>query len=162
MTIIIASLKESFVCRLLIWKHFSMIIFGSNRPARRAQRTSPAAGRFDGVASDSNRLPWQPTNPQRFGPHFGIRPLLDQSEYQWGRPEFSATFSSGSGTGCVSPMSLESLEVHIQTGSDPSCLGRSAYLAQDISESLSAQLQCSKKGGDSESGDTTIQTRSTT
>ncbi len=36
------------------------------------------AGGLDGVATDPNRLPWQPIN--RFGPHFGIRPLLDQSE----------------------------------------------------------------------------------
>ena len=50
-------------------------------------------------------------------------------------------------------MSLESLTAYKHLGSDPS--GRSAYFAQDISESLSAQLQCSEKGG--ELGDTTIQ-----
>jgi hypothetical protein len=64
-------------CKLQIWnlKLFLIIIFGSNRRALLAQRTSPAAGRFDGVASDSN---WPPTpGPSAgFGPHFGIRPLL--------------------------------------------------------------------------------------
>ena len=50
-------------------------------------------------------------------------------------------------------MSLESLTAYKHLGSDPS--GRSAYFAQDISESLSAQLQCSEKGG--ELGDTMIQ-----
>jgi hypothetical protein len=45
-----------------------------------AELTPPAAHRFDGVAPDPNRLPWQPTNSQRFVPHFGIRQLLDQSE----------------------------------------------------------------------------------
>ena len=54
-------------------------------------------------------------------------------------------------------MSLESLAVHSLLGSDPS--GRSAHFAQGISESLSTQLQCSKKGG--ESGDTTIQSTMT-
>ncbi len=74
-----------------------IIIFGLNRQALRAQLTSPAVGRFDCLASDSNRLPWQPTNPQRFRPHFGIRQLLDQSESMGDSCqclEFHSTFSS--------------------------------------------------------------------
>ncbi len=59
---------------------FQLYFFRSKRRARRAQRTSPAAGRIDGVASDSKGVLWQTTNPQRFGPHFGIRPVLDQTE----------------------------------------------------------------------------------
>jgi hypothetical protein len=59
---------------------FLFLFSGSNIRARRARRTPPAAGWFGGVASDSNRLLWRFTNPQRFGPHLGIRPVLDQSE----------------------------------------------------------------------------------
>ena len=44
------------------------------------RRTNPAASWFDGAASDSNRILWQTTNPQLFGPHCGIRLVLDQSE----------------------------------------------------------------------------------
>jgi hypothetical protein len=33
----------------------------------------------DGVASDSKSVLWRTTNPQRFRPHFGIRPVLDQT-----------------------------------------------------------------------------------
>ena len=54
-------------------------------------------------------------------------------------------------------MSLVPLTAYTQSGSDPS--GRSAHFAQGISESLSTQLQCLKKGG--ESGDTTIQSTMT-
>ena len=46
----------------------------------RGALTPPAAGWLDGVASNSNRILWQTTNPQLFGPHCGIRPVLDQSE----------------------------------------------------------------------------------
>jgi hypothetical protein len=40
----------------------------------------PGAGWLDSIASDSNRILWRSTNPQRFGPQLGIRPVLDQSE----------------------------------------------------------------------------------
>jgi hypothetical protein len=59
---------------------FQLYFFRSKRRARLAQRTSPAAGWFDGVASDSKGVLWRTTNPQRFGPPFGIRPVLDQTE----------------------------------------------------------------------------------
>ncbi len=63
---------------------FSIINFlveqaGSTCAANIASSRASSSG-FDSVASDSNWLPWQPTNPQRFWPHFGIRTLFDQSE----------------------------------------------------------------------------------
>ncbi len=59
---------------------FLFLIFGSNIRARLVRRTPPAAGWFDGVASDSNRLLSRATEPQLLGPHFGIRQVLDQPE----------------------------------------------------------------------------------
>ncbi len=54
--------RQSSMTGFIIPEHlmvmqFSIIIFGSNRRARQILRTPPAAGRFDGVAPDSNRLP---------------------------------------------------------------------------------------------------------
>ena len=55
----------------LFYFYFSGRTFGLGAP--------PGAGWLDGVASDSNRILWRTTNPQRFRPHFGIRPVLDRS-----------------------------------------------------------------------------------
>ncbi len=57
-------------------------------------------------------------------------------------------------------MSLESPDIHVQTGSDPS--GRSAHFAQDIPETSSTATPllrlCSENGGDDTTGnDTTTQ-----
>ncbi len=54
-------------------------------------------------------------------------------------------------------MSLESLDVHVYIGSDPS--GRSAHFAQDIPEtsSTATSLLCSEEGGDTTGNDTTTQ-----
>ncbi len=50
-------------------------------------------------------------------------------------------------------MSLESPDIFCYIGYDPS--GRSANFAQDDSETLAVQLQCSENGGDSTTGDDT-------
>ncbi len=64
--------------------NYNLVIFRSNIRARRARCAPPGAGWLDGVASDSNRILWRSTNPQRFGlgPQLRIRPgpVLDQSE----------------------------------------------------------------------------------
>jgi hypothetical protein len=54
--------------------YFQVELAGS---AGAAHIASLAACRFDCVASDSNRLPWQPTNPQRFRPHSDLTLELD-------------------------------------------------------------------------------------
>jgi hypothetical protein len=54
-------------------------------------------------------------------------------------------------------MFLESPDIHVYIGSDPS--GLSAHLAQDIPEtsSTATPLLCSEEGGDTTGNDTTTQ-----
>ena len=81
--------------------HFSFRHNLAKSLALRASRwcTSPVAGVLRVLrrrrAPNRNQCLWSTTNPHPFGPHFGIRPVLDQSEhwYQWGRLELYSTLS---------------------------------------------------------------------
>ena len=55
------------------------VFFGTNFAARCAGRTSPVAA-VSLEIEISTAGPLIDHQPQRFGPHFGIRPVLDQSE----------------------------------------------------------------------------------